>query len=333
MKALLTGSSGFVGRNLLLNWISQKQYEQIILPVRNSEKLKEQLRKENINDLSKLVIQESSAPFWENLQGLQVDHLVHGAGLLFGGSEREFFDTNVEGTENLFSRVEFNKAIVLSSQAASGPCKDGQLEKTERDPEEPITWYGKSKLEMENRLQEKFLSKNFLCIRPPMILGARDTATLPLFKMVKSRVLFKPGFEPKHYSFVAVQDLVLAINQALQSPNSFDVLSKRSFFVASNETITDEQLIQTAAKAAQKPGVLVKVPQSLLKGVSKLIDAVPAWRKAVPSLAGDRALEIWPDRWVVSSRQFQNTFSWKPKEGLLHSLQDAYQWYLKNGDL
>jgi len=293
----------------------------------------EQLQKEGVDDLSKLVIQESSAPNWAGLKGVNVDHLVHGAGLLFGGSERGFFETNVEGTENLFSQVEFKRAIVLSSQAASGPCLEGQTKKTEQDFDEPITWYGKSKLEMEKRLQEKFSSKQYLCIRPPMILGARDTATLPLFKMVKSRLLFKPGFQPKHYSFVAVQDLVRAIDQALQSSNSFDVFSKRAVFVASSETITDENLIQTAARAAHKPGVLVKVPQPLLKGISKLIDAVPAWKKAVPSLAGDRALEIWPDRWVVSSVAFQNAFSWQPQVDLLQSLQEAYQWYLKTGDL
>ncbi|MFM8268810.1 MAG: hypothetical protein ACKN9V_01365 [Pseudomonadota bacterium] len=103
--------------------------------------------------------------------------------------------------------------------------------------------------------------------------------------------------------------------------------------MASSERVTDEVLLRSAAQAAQKPGVLLKVPQPLLKGVSKLIDAVPAWRKAVPSLAGDRALEIWPNRWVVSSQQFQKAFSWEPQEGLLQSLQGAYEWYLKNGDI
>jgi len=333
VKALLTGASGFVGRNLLLNWISQKRYDEIILPVRNPQKLKQQLSEEGLKDFSRLTILESSAPRWDNLHKIKLNHLVHSAGLLFGGSEKEFFETNVEGTLNLVAQTEFESAIILSSQAASGPCKEGQLEKTELDMDEPITWYGKSKLEMENRLQANFASKNYLCIRPPMILGARDTATLPLFKMVKSRLLFKPGLQPKHYSFISVQDLVLAINEALQRSKGVENVSKRVFFVASPETITDELLITTAAQAAQKPGVLIRVPQQILKGVSQMIDAVPAWRKAVPSLAGDRALEIWPDRWVVSSKRFQDSFAWSPQEGLLKSLQEAYQWYVKNGDL
>jgi len=333
MKVLLTGASGFVGRNLLLNWLSRKRYEKIILPVRNSKKLTDQLKREGISDLSLLEIVDSSAPDWKSLSGLKVDHLVHGAGLLFGGSKQEFFQTNVEGTLNLFQHVDFERGIVLSSQAASGPCGSGQTRKTEEDEDCPITWYGQSKLEMEKSLQSKFSQRNYLCVRPPMILGPRDTATLPLFKMVKGRLLFKPGLAPKHYSFIGVEDLVLAINQALESKDSFKEFPKRALYVASPEVITDEALIRTAAQAAQKPGLLVKVPQGLLKGVSKLIDSVPAWRRAVPSLAGDRALEIWPDRWVVSSQQFSDKFAWKPQKGLLTNMEEAYQWYLKNGDL
>lgn len=333
MKALLTGSSGFVGRNLLLHWLSQNRYEKIILPVRNPKKLKEQLKKEGVSDLACLEICDSSAPAWENLKGTKVDHLVHGAGLLFGGSKKEFFETNVEGTVNLFHQVDFERAIVVSSQAASGPCRMGQSVKTEQDEDLPITWYGQSKLEMEKRLQDTFSNKNYLCVRPPMILGPRDTATLPLFKMANSRLLFKPGLKPKHYSYVGVKDLVSGIDQALQSSVSLGGLSSRSLYIACPESITDEALIRTAAEAVEKPGVLIKVPQTILKGVSKLIDAVPAWRKAVPSLAGDRALEIWPERWVVSSKQFSEAFSWKPEDGLLQNLQEAYRWYLRNGDI
>ena len=164
-----------------------------------------------------------------------------------------------------------------------------------------------------------------------MILGARDTATLPLFKMAKGRILFKPGLNPKHYSFVGVQDLVIGIDQALKTSGSFKEFNKRALYVASPASITDEDLILSAAKAAEKRGVLLKVPQPLLKAVSEVVDAVPAWRKAIPSLAGDRALEIWPDRWVVSSKQFSEAFSWSPQDGLLKSLQDAYQWYVKSG--
>lgn len=186
---------------------------------------------------------------------------------------------------------------------------------------------------MESQLEKEFGQRDYICLRPPMILGARDSATLPLFKMVRGRVLFKPGFEPKYYSFVSVSDLVEAIQISLTSSNSSPQNRSKSYFVASDEVITDEMLLTTAAKAAEKKGFLVKVPQPLLKMVAKAVDAVPAWRSAIPSLSGDRAKEIWPDRWVVSSKKFANEFSWSAEGRLLETLQDTYAWYVKNGEI
>lgn len=334
MKALITGASGFVGRNLVLDLYRDSQYSQLILPVRSRKKLEAQLKQEGISPTdSRIAILESGAPEWKGLDGIQVNHLIHCAGQLFAREKKEFFETNVEGTLQLFRIVSFEKGIVLSSQAASGPCGAGQLIKTESDTENPITWYGRSKLEMENRLEKEFGHKNYICIRPPMILGARDTATLPLFKMVKGGVLFKPGFQPKYYSFIAVSDLVQAIQKALANPNLEPYQESKRYFVACGEVITDEQLLTTAAKAADKKGFLVKVPQPVLKWVAKAVDAVPAWRAAIPSLSGDRAKEIWPERWVVSSQRFSDEFSWSSDEGLLKALQEAYAWYVKNGEI
>lgn len=334
MKVLITGASGFVGRNLVLRLHQDPSYDQLILPVRSRKKLEAQLIQEGVS-LSdpKISILETGAPDWKGLEGLQIDHLVHCAGLLFAREREEFFETNVAGTLQLFRNVSFEKAVVLSSQAASGPCHSGQLVKTEEDTEHPITWYGRSKLEMENQLAKEFRERNYVCIRPPMILGARDSATLPLFKMVKGGLLFKPGFKPKYYSYVAVSDLVAAIERALQRPMNERGKQSKSYFVACNEIITDELLLTTAARAAEKRGVLVRIPQPILKWVAKAVDAVPAWRAAVPSLSGDRASEIWPERWVVSSKRFSEEFSWIAKGHLLQTLQETYSWYRKNGEI
>ena len=183
------------------------------------------------------------------------------------------------------------------------------------------------------KLFQEFSDRNYICIRPPIILGARDNATLPLFKMVNGRILFKPGLKPKYYSYISVQDLVGAIVTSLTSQAPWHTLNLREFFVASSEIITDEKLITTAAAAANKRGVLLKVPQPLLKGIAKVIDAVPAWREAIPSLSGDRAQEVWPDRWVVSSKRFSDEFSWESKPNLLQTLKETYEWYVKNGEI
>ena len=49
MKLLITGSTGFVGRNLLLHALRDPYWSEIILPVRNREKLHQQLQAEGID--------------------------------------------------------------------------------------------------------------------------------------------------------------------------------------------------------------------------------------------------------------------------------------------
>lgn len=336
MKLLLTGATGFVGRNLLLNALKNKRYSQIVLPVRSLEKLRDQFRLDGYEKLPENIQPIlSAAPQWDGLKNLEpMDHVIHSAGLIFARTRKEYFETNVEGTLELFRKLARPaRTIILSSQSATGPCGRSQSCKHEEDEDSPLTWYGKSKLEMERRLRAEFTHLNYVCLRPPMIFGARDQATLPLFKMVKKPLFFKPGFRSKHYSFIAVNDLVSAIYSALFSQTDWEEVRSRHFFIASNEPVTDRKLIITAAKVSEKKGMIVTIPQSFLWGVSRVVDTVPTWRATIPSLSVDRAKEIWPDRWVVSSRAFQERFQWKPEEDFKQTLQETRDWYVKSGQI
>lgn len=335
MKLLITGATGFVGRNLLLKAIADKRYSQIYVPVRSLEKFKKQCAQDGLEKLPENVIPVvTSAPNWDFGGVTQFDHVIHSAGLIFARTQKEYFETNVDGTVELFRKIQRPKsAVILSSQSAAGPCSRRRAFKHEEDLDRPLTWYGKSKLEMERRLRHEFSDLNYVCLRPPMIFGARDQATLPLFKLARNPFLFKPGFKSKQYSFISVNDLVNAVFLALFTPTNWDGLRGRHFFVASNAPITDRTLLKSAAQVSQKRGMIVTVPQPLLWGVSRVIDTVPTWRATIPSLSVDRAREIWPDKWVVSSKAFQEKFGWQPQDEFLTTLEETRNWYLKVGQL
>jgi len=335
MKLLLTGSTGFVGRNLLLELLQQKKYETIYLPVRSESKLKDQLQKEGISELPREVnLLKMEAPHWDFSELKEVDHVVHSAGVLSGNSLEDYSQTNTEGTLRLMRTLKSpSKIVVLSSQAASGPCADNQKCKTEADPDSPVTWYGTSKLEMENQVEKEFSGQRFVFLRPTMILGPRDSATLPLFKMAGGAIQFKPGFQTKYYSFVAVQDLVHAILRVLENPVDLRTLNQRKFFVASDKVISDTELITTAVEVMNRPARLLKIPQPVIWGISQVVGNVPALSKAIPNLSKDRAKEIWPDKWVVSARSFEETFDWKATTKLKSSLTETFEWYKRTGQL
>jgi nucleoside-diphosphate-sugar epimerase len=335
MKCLLTGGTGFVGRNFLLRAVREKAFERIWVTVRDPEKLRAQWRDEGFADLpDELVPVVGDATRWNLGEAAGADVVVHGAGSLSARSLDEYRAVNVEGTLRLLREVSPHaRVLILSSQAAAGPCRDGEAIRDEESLESPVTWYGQSKLEMERRIAAEFGDRRCLILRPPMVLGPRDQATLPLFKMAKSPLRVKPGFRRKWYSYVSVEDLVDAVFAAVTHPQSWPAAGVRRYFVTSGGPISDAELIATAARAVRRRGWLVHIPQGMIWLLSRVVDRVPAWRAAVPNLSADRAREIWPSRWVVSDSAFQRDFGWKPAADLFSVLSETGVWYQRTGQL
>ncbi len=335
MRLLLTGATGFVGRNILLREMVENRYDEVWVPVRSLDKLRDQFLGDGFSQIpGKIKPIVSSASDWKLGGAPKFEHVIHSAGVLFASSRKAYFDVNVEGTLSLFRSIQIpDCAVIFSSQAASGPCRQEDGVMSEGDSDEPVTWYGHSKLEMEKRLGAEFPQLNYLCLRPPMVIGPRDQATLPLFKMVRSPLFFKPGFKTKSYSYISVFDLVGAVFAALEDAGDWRSLRGRYYFIASDAPVTDRQLISLAAEASNRRGVFVSVPQAVLWGLSRFIHTVPRWRASLPSLSPDRSKEIWPNRWVVSSKAFQQRFRWAPREDLSQTIRKTREWYIKTGQL
>lgn len=317
---LLTGATGFVGRNFILRELDLGT--RIFAPVRDPEKLRLQLARE---DVSKDAVTPLS-PDPRSWGRIEPTHALLCAGVLFARNREEYFKTNVDWTlEILRALPETCRTVVLSSQSAGGPTPTGQSSRSESDSDAPLTWYGESKLELEQAIQRFFPTRKITILRPPMILGARDTATLPLFKMSRNFIRTKPGLRKKQFSFIAIEDLVDAISAA------FELEASGPFYISSDQTISDFDLIDTAAQAVGGRGVTLPVPLSLVKMASLLVDSIPALRKSAPSLTRDRAKEIWPDRWVVDSNAFRTATGWRSRHRLSHALHSACEFFSKEG--
>lgn len=321
MKTLLvTGATGFVGRNVVLREISRGS--RILAPVRSAGKLRAQLESEGV-DPSAVTPLDPDPERWGG--GLQPTHALLSAGVLFARGREEYFATNVDWTLRVLEALpESVPTVVLSSQSAGGPTPPGRRARTEADADTPLTWYGKSKLAMERALLGQG-SRRLCILRPPMILGPRDTATLPLFKMALGMVRTKPGLRRKEFSFLSVEDVADAVESA------WDCQSAGPLYISSDRTITDWELIETAARAAGGRGVTLPVPILAVKAMSLLVDSIPALRRSAPSLTRDRAKEIWPDRWVVDSGAFRRATGWESRSNLTEALHGAFRHYVREG--
>jgi len=311
---LVTGATGFVGRNLVLRTAAGGI--PVRAPVRNASKLRACLEEDGLPRNSAVPLEPEPGGWGDPT------HAVLSAGVLFARSREEYFSVNVDwALRSLRSLPPECRVVILSSQSAGGPTPAGRFARTEDDPDRPITWYGESKLALENAVAREFPDRSITILRPPMILGARDSATLPLFKMASGPVRTKPGLRKKFFSFLAVEDVVEAVFAALECSG------RGPFYIASDRPVSDIELIASAARAAGGSGLTMRVPQPLVRLLAAAVDAVPSWRAAAPSLTRDRAKEIWPARWVVDPSAFRTATGWSPRIGLDEALFAACQHY------
>ena len=224
MKFAVTGGAGFVGNNIVKLLVSKGHNVVVIdnLHTGKKENLKEILEKiefynEDIRNLSKL---ESILK--------NVDGIFHEAALTIVQEsfqkEKEYFDVNVKGTENIFKIAKkFKKKVVYaSSSSIYGDTKEIPIK--ENFERKPINPYGQTKLEDE-LLAEKYVKEgvSIIGLRYFNIFGKGQTGSyagvitqfIRKLKENKSPIIFGDGSQIR--DFIHVSDIAKANLSAMLS--------------------------------------------------------------------------------------------------------------------
>ena len=151
MRILLTGGTGFVGRDLTGQLLEKGH--QLIVVTRDKARIQRSFR-EKIKVIETNLCE--TALSWSLSAKLnEVDVLIHAAACLdYFGNRRHLDRVNVQGTRNMLGAFigspHINKIIFLSSIEAMGPVAEGDIPADETTRCAPISPYGDSKLHAEN---------------------------------------------------------------------------------------------------------------------------------------------------------------------------------------
>jgi nucleoside-diphosphate-sugar epimerase len=242
-SVFITGSNGFVGKNLITYFSSKFSF----------------LKYEKYSPV--------------NILGEVVLHFAGKAHDLKNTSDsREYYQVNTELTKEIFKAFLLSDAkifITLSSVKAAADTLECEL--TENYLPNPITHYGKSKLLAEQYILSKSIpaGKRVYILRPCMIHGPGNKGNLNLLYKIVSKGFPWPlgAFENKR-SFCSIDNLCFIINELINN----ETIPSGVYNVADNESLATNDLIKLIAESQKKKYHIWNVPKSIIKLLSKIGD-------------------------------------------------------------
>jgi nucleoside-diphosphate-sugar epimerase len=247
---LITGSTGFVGQNLMPHLKYEAMYP-VALSLRGSWK--------------------SSVP--ENATAY-----IHLAGKAHDtantSSAADYFQINTELTKELFElflQSEARDFIYFSSVKAAADTVEGIL--TEDVRPTPLTPYGQSKLQAEEYLLSKQLptGKRVLILRPCMIHGPGNKGNLNLlYSLAKKGLPWPLGAFHNQRSFLSIQNLNFVITELLKRPD----VPSGIYNVADDESLSTNQLIELIAQVRKQQPKIWSLPSGIIRSAARLGDTL-----------------------------------------------------------
>lgn len=251
MKVIVTGATGFVGQSLC-----------------------SYLEKHGV-EVEKLSLREIN---WKQKIPIRGQAIIHLAGkahdLLKTSEDHEYYKVNRDLTIELFNEFlhsEIRDFIYFSSVKAVADSVDGVLE--ERIVGNPMTAYGKSKLEAEKFLLSKKLQdgKRLFILRPCMIHGPGNKGNLnSLYKIVKKGIPWPLALYENRRSFLSIDNLNFIIKSILNFPD----IESGIYNLADDESLSTNELIALISEVSGKNARFWNISQGFIRGVAKAGDTL-----------------------------------------------------------
>jgi nucleoside-diphosphate-sugar epimerase len=252
------------------------------------------------------------------------DRVFHLAGITKAVKEKTYFEINASGTENLIrtcleNNPRLQKFIYVSSQAAAGPCRNGD-KKRESDQCEPVSAYGQSKRMGEELALAHAHEIPLVILRPTGVYGPRDKDFYTLFKWVSKRI--KPCFTGK-VSLCYVQDVIQAILLAAESQTK----SGEIFFLSDGTDYLMREVGDVFARTMGVSPLSIPIPKWLIFGIASLSDYLSLLSRRPSLISRGMAEQMVQKDWTCDITKAKTVLGFEPQYQLSRGARLTYQWY------
>ena len=285
----LTGSSGFVGSSLLIQFKSE-------------------------------VIKIASRSNQSNFEEAKI--IIHLAGKAHDtkntSNPEEYYHVNTELTKKVFDAFLSSDAkvfITLSSVKAVADVVEGEL--FEDAVPNPITHYGKSKLLAEQYILSKNIpeGKRVYILRPCMIHGPGNKGNLNfLYKLVSKGLLWPLGAFKNKRSFTSIDNLMFIFKELIERED----ISSGVYNVSDDIPLSTNEVISILAESQNRKPIILKISKGFVEFVAKIGNTLK-----LP--LNEERLQKLTESYVVSNKKLIKAIG-KPlpvssRQGLLKTFQ------------
>jgi len=298
MKIIITGNTGFVGKNLM-NFFNKKHVETQGLSLR---------------DLS-----------WKADIDKKADCIIHLAAKAHDIDnktlEEEYFDVNFGLTKEVFDvfiKSDIKDFFFFSSVKAVADTVEGMLTEENQFKTVLLTAFGRSKSNAETYILNQKLpeGKRLFIIRPCMIHGPGNKGNLNLlYKIVEKGIPWPLAAFENQRSFLSIDNLSFLVLEMLSKPE----IKSGIYNFADDEPISTNQLIKIIGSASGRKSKLWSISPYLIKGLAKI------GNKMKLPLNSERLKKL-TESYVVSNQKIKtalniNNLPLSAEEGLLKTIQ------------
>jgi len=308
-RALVTGSSGFVGRALVAELRRRGCAVRAAVRRRSSPDDSDVVE---IGDLS--VSTDWSAALRDVDTVFHLAARVHQVGETGSESEAAYRRANADATAALaraaidagVSRFVFVSSVkVMGEVSATRPFTEG-------DPPQPQDAYGRSKLAAEQALVDQAGQIEVSIVRPPLVYGPAVRANfLSLLKLAATGWPLPLGAARAPRSMVFIDNLVDALIACATYPHA----SPGTYFVSDGPDFSVAELVRLLRAEMCRPARLWNLPAGVVKAASRALGHADAAQRLFSPLQ-------------VDSGRIRRELGWTPPVPAEAGLQRTVRWFL-----